>query len=478
MHWTPQKNIRLGFWLAALVPVILGILGAISIRSLYVKADDLAHANLALQQLDKIYVELSDLESAETEYVIAAEARSLDRFERAAKQISGDIDELENRTAPNQKFWVDQLGSLFEQKKREFRQIVDRRQNEGIDVATRLRMEFGEGGTRTMDDIRTAIRNIRDTETKQLDLRTTEQAQSRMFAMIMFAAILGLNIALIASLRLLIRREAMEARREEERIRELNAQLESRVEQRTEALQRSNEDLQQFAFIVSHDLREPLRAVSSYSELLRRRYQGQLDSDADDYIQFIVDGVKRMSALISDLLSYSRAGEADDESLERFDTKELFDEVLQNLTKRIEDENASVTSADLPVIVAHRVWMSQVLQNLIANALKYRSEQSPVVHVSARQEKKHFVFSVRDNGLGIDSKYTNQVFKIFKRLHGREVEGTGIGLATCKKIVERAGGRIWVESKVGEGSTFFFTLPIIDLPAQTGTTVQPAHAEK
>jgi len=265
---------------------------------------------------------------------------------------------------------------------------------------------------------------------------------------------------LVTTLSVLMKRDIAERRREEERIRHLNADLERRVEQRTEALRRSNEDLQQFAYIASHDLQEPLRMVASYTELLKRRYHGKLDDDANQFIDYAVDGVKRMTSLIRDLLAYARAGETPLERLKPLQPEETLKTVLQNLKVTIADVGAVITHDPLPSVEFDGMRLSQLFQNLLVNAIKYRGERAPKIHISARTTGEEIVFSITDNGIGIDPQYADQIFGIFKRLHGREYDGTGIGLAMCKKIVERHGGRIWVESKLGEGSTFLFSIPV------------------
>jgi light-regulated signal transduction histidine kinase (bacteriophytochrome) len=242
-------------------------------------------------------------------------------------------------------------------------------------------------------------------------------------------------------------------------MREINQELEKRVAQRTEALRRSNEDLQQFAYVASHDLQEPLRMVASYTELLQRRYKGKLDQDADDFIFYIVDGVQRMSNLIRGLLDYSRASGSTDEPLKPVDTERALVTALGNLKASIDAIDAEITYDPLPAVQCHPLRMQQLLQNLISNAIKYRGERKPHVHISAVENEQEIVFTVKDNGIGIAPEYFDEIFGVFKRLHGREYEGTGIGLAMCKKIIERYGGRIWVESKPGEGSSFHFSIP-------------------
>jgi light-regulated signal transduction histidine kinase (bacteriophytochrome) len=245
-------------------------------------------------------------------------------------------------------------------------------------------------------------------------------------------------------------------------------ELERRVALRTEELQRSNEDLQQFAYVASHDLKEPLRMISSYSSLLQRRYEDRLDEDANAYIGFIVDGVKRMSLLITDLLEYSRAGQTSGEAMSEVDPEPVLRAVLENLKLTIADSGAVVTHDGLPKVLYDPLRLSQLLQNLIGNAIKYRGEDKPVIRVSAERKGAETVFTVRDNGPGIPSEHHETVFGIFKRLHGKEVEGTGIGLAMCRRIVERHGGRIWVESTPGSGATFHFTVPDA-MPARDAT---------
>jgi PAS domain S-box-containing protein len=225
-------------------------------------------------------------------------------------------------------------------------------------------------------------------------------------------------------------------------------------------LKRSNEELQQFAYVASHDLQEPLRMVASYTQLLEKRYKGQLDSDANEFIAFAVDGCNRMKGLIEDLLAYSRAGMSDQLPC-RISGENALGEALTNLRAAVEESGAVVTHDALPTVTTNSTQLTQIFQNLVGNAIKYRGAEPPDIHVSAiRNGGNEWTFSIRDNGMGIDPQYFERIFVIFQRLHGREeFEGTGIGLAVCKKIVEQIGGRIWVESQIKKGSTFYFTLP-------------------
>jgi PAS domain S-box-containing protein len=233
-----------------------------------------------------------------------------------------------------------------------------------------------------------------------------------------------------------------------------------RLAKTIEELRSSNDELQQFAYVASHDLQEPLRMVASYTQLLAKRYKGRLDSDADDFIAYAVDGSNRMRGLIQDLLAYSRAG-TNGQPLREVSTEKALNEALRNLQATIQESGAAVTHDALPTITTDETQLMQVFQNLVGNAIKYRSAEVPQVHVSAvKNGGKGWIFSVRDNGLGIEPQYFERIFALFQRLHGREeFKGTGIGLTICKKIVERLGGRIWVESQPHQGSTFSFTLP-------------------
>ena len=229
--------------------------------------------------------------------------------------------------------------------------------------------------------------------------------------------------------------------------------------QRNEQLARSNAELEQFAYVASHDLQEPLRMVASYTQLLAKRYQGKLGRDADDFIGYAVQGATRMQALINDLLACSRVG-TKGKPFSPTDCEALLESTLVNLKVAIEERGAVITHEPLPTVMGDPVQLGQLFQNLIGNAMKFCKGRSPAIHLLATPEDGKWRFAVRDNGIGIDPKHRERIFVIFQRLHtNEEYPGTGIGLAICKKIVERHGGRIWVESAVGTGSTFCFTLP-------------------
>ena len=259
-------------------------------------------------------------------------------------------------------------------------------------------------------------------------------------------------------------KEAAEKARDEleQRVKERTLDLviaNEQLHQKTEDLIRSNKELEQFAYVASHDLQEPLRMVTSYVQLLSQRYKNKLDQDANEFIDFAANGATRMYQLINDLLAYSRVGTRGN-PFELVDCEEVFHKSVNNLKVAMEESGADVTHDPLPKTVADFLQLEQLFQNLIGNGIKFRGEESPRVHISARPNGGHWVFSVRDNGIGIAPEYKERIFVIFQRLHGLDkYPGTGIGLAICKKIVERHGGRIWVESELRKGATFYFTLP-------------------
>ncbi|HZD43191.1 MAG TPA: ATP-binding protein, partial [Methanomicrobiales archaeon] len=250
--------------------------------------------------------------------------------------------------------------------------------------------------------------------------------------------------------------EALMRKRAESSLSEYNKEIMNY----TERLKQSNEDLERFAYVSSHDLQEPLRTMITFTQLLERRYKDNLGPEADDYIQFIVSGGKRMQALINDLLEYSRVNTRGSD-LRPTDPSAVIEDALSLLQSKIKENAATITYDDLPFVMADSLQLQQIFQNLIGNAIKFRRPHvSPQIHISAKERNGRVEFSVADNGIGIESEYKEKIFVIFQRLHGPDAyEGTGIGLAIVKRIIDRHGGRIWVESEPGKGSTFHFTLP-------------------
>ncbi|HEY1658324.1 MAG TPA: ATP-binding protein, partial [Candidatus Sulfotelmatobacter sp.] len=265
--------------------------------------------------------------------------------------------------------------------------------------------------------------------------------------------------------------EAIRRALEERRLRQLRRQAEENLARKAMELERSNADLEQFAYVASHDLQEPLRMVAAYTQLLAERYQGKLDADADKFIGYAREGAVRMQVLIQDLLAFSRVGRKE-KPFTCVDCNAVMRDVLQVLAQTITESGATVTFSRLPEVWADNTQMVQVLQNLIGNAIKFRGKEPSVVSVQAEKRNQEWLFSVADNGIGIAPENAEQIFAVFQRLHSRsEYPGNGIGLAICKKIVERYGGKIWVESQSGCGSAFKFTMPV-QSPASAGEASQ------
>ena len=238
------------------------------------------------------------------------------------------------------------------------------------------------------------------------------------------------------------------------------SKTQSKLTEAMEELKRSNEELQQFAYAASHDLQEPLRTIISFSQLLEDQYKDKIDKNGQEFIQFMTEGASRMRTLINDLLKYSRIT-TQSQPLQKVNLNDILKTVLSNLQQLIKESDATITYKELPSIFINKSHMLQLFQNLISNALKFKKETPPKIYIDAIKNENEWIFSVKDNGIGIEEKFFDRIFNIFQRLHTREeYPGAGIGLAICKKIIQRYNGKIWVESKIGEGSTFYFTIPI------------------
>ena len=229
---------------------------------------------------------------------------------------------------------------------------------------------------------------------------------------------------------------------------------------RAKELEAANKDLEQFAYVASHDFNEPLRMISSFTQLLERKYKDKLDPDANDYIHFVVDGATRMQKLLTNLLDFSRVS-THAKPFEQVDTKTIVEQVISILHQLINENNASISIDDLPVIKADEMQMVRVFQNLIENAIKFKKKtELPKIHISCTKQNNMFQFSVADNGIGIEKQYHDRIFIVFQRLHSvKDYPGTGIGLSICKRTVERHGGTIWFQSTVNKGTIFYFTIP-------------------
>jgi signal transduction histidine kinase len=419
------------------------------------------HTHVVIETLDVVLVDALDAEIALRDYIIAGDESYVEAYRQAIGRMRGYVIELRNLTADNsiQQRALDRLESLIKVKLTDTEDWLGLGKR-GASTTTFEAMRIGTT-KQLMDRIRATLLEIKQEEQRLLAKRSaaTEASSQKNKVEIVIVDVLAVLVLLSAGA--VIWRETEQRRRAEVNIRALNTSLEKKtVELRESArdLTRSNRDLEQFAYVASHDLQEPLRMVASFTQLLAKRYQDKLDKDAHDFIEYAVDGATRMQTLISDLLNYSRVG-AQAKAVKLTNCDAILQRVLLNLKFAIADVGAVITHDSLPVLMGNDTELNQLFQNLVGNAIKFRGENPPRVHVSSEPNENGWKISVQDNGIGISPEHRERIFLIFQRLHSRaEYPGTGIGLAICKKIVERYGGHIWIESPPQGGSIFSFTI--------------------
>ena len=424
------------------------------------------HTHLVLEKLDAVLTNLIDAETGQRGYIITGEESYLEPYNDARAHVNQNVTELRSLTVDNatQQRALDRLEPLIATMLTTLQDRIEIRKRVGLLPAAR---EVREGSSKLhMDEIRALIGGMRLEENGLLEARSGEADASLRKTRIVIVAGEVLGFAFLCFAGAIVGQEIGQRRRAEEDVRQLNRDLERRVAERTaelaeraKELARSNAELQQFAYVASHDLQEPLRMVASFTQLLAKRYKDKLDDDARQFIDYAVDGATRMQTLISDLLTYARVG-TQGKSLAPTDSEVLFKRVLESLKFVIEESGAVISRDPLPVVMADPQQLGQLFQNLLTNAIKFRGKEPPCISISAEKKGSDWKISVRDNGIGISQEHADRIFVIFQRLHTKtEYPGTGIGLAICKKIVERHGGRIWFEPSPGGGSTFCFTIP-------------------
>jgi signal transduction histidine kinase len=437
------------------------------------------HTHVVLETLEAVETSVLDTESTQRRFLLTGEDTYLARYRAALATLQKRIQEVRRLTAdnPSQQAGLDSLELLMQRKIADLDRHIRAREQEGLQSGIALLLQ---GGAQELtEEIRTSLANMKTEEDRLLTLRDAElEASSRRLRFLIVGGN-ALAFCFLFLAGLAIHQEMHQRSRVEAEIRVLNVELEKRVEERTRQLadrakdlETSNQELQQFAYVASHDLQEPLRTISSFTQLLAKRYQDKLDDKAREFIHFAVDGCKRMQTLINDLLAFSRVG-TQGKVLEPVDCDAVLNRVLRSLKIAIEESRAVITRDTLPKVLADEIQLCQLLQNLIGNAIKFRGSAAPRVHVSASKEEAFWKISVQDNGIGIAPEHHERIFVIFQRLHTKmQYPGTGIGLAICKKIAERHGGRIWVEPTPGGGSTFVF---IIQDAQSTSNKEKHAH---
>jgi signal transduction histidine kinase len=410
-----------------------------------------SHTHQVISKTRNYLAQLLDVETGVRGYLITGKKEFLEPYYASKSLLVNQIVALKRFTADNavQTPRFERLGILGNDERRVLESLIEsKRSKASIE-------HFDAGILRSkeiLDESRDLISKIEVEETRLLDIRRrrAKDNQRLLFVSLVLAGTLSLlTLYMVAHL---LRRYFLDI-----------TAYTNKLRQSTVALERSNAELQQFAYIASHDLQEPLRAVAGFLTLISRKYKGHFDEQSDQWIEFAVDGARRMQMLIDDILNLSRV-DTRGEPMKPVESSEILKMVESNLAVAIAESNANIETLALPKVNGDSNQLLQLFQNLLANGIKFRSELSPVLRVSAIQDAVNpnmYQFAVQDNGIGFDMEHAERIFMVFQRLQTRsKYPGTGIGLAICKKIVERHGGKIWVESAPGSGSTFFFTLPI------------------
>ncbi len=461
MNSTARFNTRRRLALLFFIPLAFSLLFfLVTMLGEHTDVGLLAIENLSAS-ISSLHSVASDIESGERGYLLTGDERFLVPFENAKAALESHINTCRRYAQdqpPDLQDDVQKLTSALRKRVEMANQTLDVAASQGRDHAIEI-VNTGEAD-RAMNLIRMEIRRL------QSRLSTEEssflESQRKLNHSSFFVFLFGTTILVVVLYRLYQATVSYLEQRDEAdaRLRDLNLSLEAQIEERTRDLRTVNEELQQFAYVASHDLQEPLRTITSFSQLIEARYKNKLDADADEFIGYIVTSARRMTDLINGLLALVRLRKAG-QPVDPVSFADILRDATVSLQAATRETKARVTHGELPELVVDRVQFSQVLQNLISNAIKYRGVDPPVVHVSAKRDDSHWVFSVVDNGRGFDPQFAERIFGLFQRLHNREsIEGTGMGLSIARRIVERHGGRIWAESSEGNGSKFFFSLPV------------------
>jgi signal transduction histidine kinase len=474
---TLQERTRSAFIWLFIIPVAFCILTFWSAARFRSSLFWVSHTEEVIAAGHDVLFTLTKAESSQRGFLLTGDKSFYRKYVGYRDQMPGKLSHLRELTVdnPRQQHNIAQLSSAVQARLQTLEHVIAPRSDAHLpEVQAPANVQTGAALMARIEGIASAITAE---ENRLLNERTRLEHRTETELIVLFSIGIALTVMLLFGSYRLIEQYAEQRDRAEADIRNLNADLESRVQARTAELEqtnlllsRSNRDLTHFAYVASHDLQEPLRTIGSYAGLLGRKYKGELDEQADKYIDFVVTGAKRMQTLVQDLLAYSRAGTGvlRRESVE---IEAVLDRAKENLTITTAERGAKITNGPLPQLEVDPGMLTQVFQNLIGNALKFsKPGETPQVSITASRQQREWIFEVSDNGIGFEPEYAEKVFVIFQRLHSvGAYTGTGIGLAICKRIIEAHGGRIWAESQPGMGSNFFFALPV---SARTGAPAE------
>lgn len=467
MKRTIARRTRRAYFLVLLVPFVLGILVFWVAEYYRTSMRLVSHTQEVLGKVDELLLYITRAESLQRGYLLTGEARYIWDMQNASTTALERLSELREITSDNarQVRRLKEVEPLVVSRLQKLHELVSLRDTPAWSVAAAIPLMHE--GTRLMIRVRALLSGVMQDENRLMAVRVERLNSAEVQLALSFTIGLLINVSLLFRAYKVLVRYGDERDLAEAEIRELNNDLERRVEERTSELQktneqltRSNDDLSRFAHVASHDLQEPLRTVASYAGLLERRYGSKMEGDAKTYVDLIVSGAKRMQNLVQDLLRYSRTG-VQSIHLEVFNLGVLLEEVKDDLYASIAEHKAELVIGPLPRIRADRAKVLVVIENLVANALKFgKPGVPPKIELDANTSGDDWLITVKDNGIGFEAEFSEKIFVIFQRLHSVGVyPGTGIGLAICKRIVESHGGRIWATSEIGVGSTFSFTIP-------------------
>lgn len=419
---------------------------------------------LRIQNLTSCVTQLdasaNDIQAGERGFLITGDDSYLGPLEQAKAILPAEMDSC-TRAAEGRSGNVQQqiaaANGLLQKRVAQAKHVLDVQKTQGFAAA--IEAMKADGSETTMDEIQSKLAHLAhifaDEQSQYLESQRSLVRWAYVIFIVGALVLIGVMYWLYnALLSYLHGRDVANAE-----LQRVNAELESRIEERTRDLTRANEELGQFAYVASHDLQEPIRTIISFTQLLEARYKSRFDEDADEFIGYIVNSSRRMADLINGLLALGRLRTAG-QGTKPISFDKLLEEAEISLQAAIRESGAEIVSDPLPSLVVDKVQFAQVLQNLISNAIKYRRDEPPRIAIRARRDTTSWVFSVSDNGRGFDQQFAERIFGLFQRLHPRDVDGTGMGLSITRRILERHGGRIWAESKEGAGSTFYFSLPL------------------